>query len=78
MDDREFIEYCATHSETERALFNGPQVARLIRLSGGDEATASVWESRGSGYWRSLDLSDLCGLARLKLWTDTPESNHVD
>lgn len=68
MNDKEFISYCEIHSQTERALFNGPQVARLIRLSGGDEQMASVWESRGSDYWRSLDLSDLCGLARLKQW----------
>lgn len=67
MTDAEFIDYCETHSETERALFNGPQVARLMRLAGAAEQLASVWESRGSDYWKSLDMSDLCALARLHI-----------
>lgn len=64
MTDEEFIGYCAIHSDTERALFNGPQVARMIRLAGRDEDLARIWESRGNGYWKSLDLSDLVAEAR--------------
>lgn len=71
MTDTEFIGYCEIHSQTERALFNGPQVARLMRLAGkshdGNVDLAAIWESRGSQYWRSLDLSDLCVIARCRL-----------
>lgn len=67
MTDQEFIEYCATHSETDLALFNGLQVARLMRLAGVDHDLAAIWESRGSDYWRSCDLTDLCDQARQRL-----------
>lgn len=69
MTDEEFIGYCRIHSDTELALFNGPQVARMIRLAGEPEELATVWESRGSQYWRSLDLSDLCDKASLRAVT---------
>lgn len=62
MNDDEFISYCETHSETPLALFNGTQVARLMRLAGHEEA-ARQWDPHPD-LWRSLDLSDLCRKAR--------------
>lgn len=64
MTDEEFIGYCEIHSQTQLALFNGPQVARMIRLAGEGEDLARIWESRGSDYWKSVDLGDLCEKAR--------------
>jgi hypothetical protein len=63
MDDNQFIAYCQTHSQTERALFNGHQVARLMRLAGDPYGNADQWEAHGDN-WRSLDLSDVCRMAR--------------
>lgn len=34
MTDREFIGYCATHCKSERALFVGRDVNRMLRLAG--------------------------------------------
>lgn len=37
MDDNELIGYCDIHSETERALFHGKHVNRMLELAGRDE-----------------------------------------
>lgn len=34
MTDEEFIDYCDIHSRTERALFSGKQIHRLLTLTG--------------------------------------------
>lgn len=64
MSDEEFLAYCESHSETERALFCGSQVARLLRLAGDPGDNAEEWELHRAERWFSVDLSDLCKLAR--------------
>lgn len=64
MNDREFIQYCRTHSETERALFNGQQIKRLARLAGvSDESYAFTLSD---DEWRSIDLTAWCDKTGLK------------
>lgn len=33
MDDKEFLAYCDSHSQTELALFSGTHVARIFELA---------------------------------------------
>lgn len=44
MLDQEFLSYCLGMTYTERCGFVPEQIARLIRLSGGDEALAKKWD----------------------------------
>lgn len=45
MLDQEFLSYCLGMTHTERCGFVPEQIARLIRLSGGDEALAKRWDA---------------------------------
>lgn len=45
MSDQEFLTYCETHCETERAGFVPHQIARLFRLAG-YPAEAALWDKR--------------------------------
>lgn len=62
MGDEEFIKYCALHSLTDRALFNGKQIARLLHLAGDPYKNADRWDESPSS-WVSADLSEECRLA---------------
>lgn len=61
MNDEEFIQYCRTHSETERALFNGHQIKRLARLAGASDE--SYVFTLSDDEWRSIDLTVWCDKA---------------
>ena len=65
MDDRRFLDYCLSHSETSSALFSGTQIERILRLAGHEE-TANTWKGHGN-LWRSCDLSGLVDEARERL-----------
>lgn len=43
MNDKEFLSYVHAHSRTERALFSGEQLTRLLNLSGTETTVASGW-----------------------------------
>lgn len=47
MEDAEFINYCRSHSETERAGFVPENIERILRLAGRDNQ-ADKW--RGMGH----------------------------
>lgn len=45
MGDLEFIRYCETHSETERAGFVPEHIARILRLAGRAD-DAKSWDGK--------------------------------
>lgn len=62
MTDAELIGYCELHCKTERALFVGSHVNRMIKLAGSpDSFVASV----NPHDWYSLhdEMEELCKLA---------------
>lgn len=46
MGDDEFLSYCNGMALTPRCGFVPAQVARLVRLSGGEERIALAWDAR--------------------------------
>lgn len=66
MDDLGLINYCELHCQTERALFVGKQVNRMLALAGYPEGyVRSVPDTE----WISLhsDMAELCKLAKRRL-----------
>jgi hypothetical protein len=61
MSDEELIGYCQLHCETERALFSGAQINRMILLAG----CPSDFVTSVSEGWHSLheEMAELCELA---------------
>lgn len=45
MTDSEFLQYCLSHSQTQRAAFVSSQLARLCRLAGYEDL-AKEWDER--------------------------------
>lgn len=64
MPDRDFIDYCRTHSDTQRSLFSGGQIKRLARLAGAPGYAALF--NLDDDCWHSIDLSDWCKLANTR------------
>ena len=60
MSDQEFIGYCEMHSMTERKLFSAEQIGRLAALAGEDIP-------EGLCGWHSVDLSEWCLSARMRI-----------
>ena len=50
MNDSEFLQYCETHSHTERCGFVPSQIARLCKLIG-DEDSAKNWAALDNGVY---------------------------
>lgn len=62
MEDREFLMYCYSHSETPRALFSGKQIMRLRRMAG-----VEVPDLEPDGWWSCKSyngMHDLVNKAR--------------
>lgn len=53
----QFLGYCDIHCETERGLFNGRQIGRLLRLAGHEELGLK-WEAVPD-RWHSCDEEDI-------------------
>ena len=67
-DDRFFIGYCETHSETERALFSKAHVVRILKLAGHyDEADCVEKDIVGWYNVYSDVMHPLCTEARNRL-----------
>lgn len=66
MNDEDLIGYCEIHCTTERALFSGVQVNRMIELAGFPSTFVSGVKSSG---WFSIyqEMQELCDLARARL-----------
>jgi hypothetical protein len=66
MTDSELLNYCDLHCETERALFSGEHVNRMIALAGYPD---NFVHSINPQEWVSLhdDMKDLCSMARDRL-----------
>lgn len=62
MSDEDFLNYVEAHSDTERALFSGKQIARMLTLAG-DEGAAAEW-MECPGIWRAVDLREHVDKAR--------------
>lgn len=65
MADREFIEYCRMHSETERALFSAMHINRLFTLAGRPPPLDNE-----AGFFVSMyaeEMHPLCDLAEARL-----------
>lgn len=64
MDDQRLIGYCESHCTTERALFNGEQISRMIRLAGQPKnyAQASRFDKED---WLSVDEATMLPLVKL-------------
>ena len=66
-NDHEFLAYCDLHSTTQRALFNGAQIARLYRLAGGEFEALAAGHEANLDCWYSADLRDVVKQARQRL-----------
>ena len=60
MNDDVFIAYCAAHSCTERKLFSGAQIRRLLKLA---SSTATLDSGVKDDDWCCIDLTDVATLA---------------
>ncbi len=66
MDDRQLIGYCALHCETDRALFVGKHVNRMIELAGFPESF--VREVPENEWFQVKEpMEELCKLARERI-----------
>ncbi len=64
MPKEQFLDYCITHSETQRALFSKAQIAQVLDLAGySDKAEEMI---KYGEAWMSIDLSDLASEAMNK------------
>jgi hypothetical protein len=63
MNDRELIDYCELHCESERALFKGIHINRMLELAGHPKGFVS---SVGYDEWVSVHdpMKELCKIAR--------------
>ena len=66
MTDEQLIGYCEIHCETERALFKGTHINRMLKLAGPPKGFAS---SVPDDAWLSLhdDMKTLCEAAKVNL-----------
>lgn len=62
MTDKEFLDYCETHSQTDRRLFHYQHISRCFALAG-HERVARSWANNGEGYC-SINLQDIVAQAR--------------
>ncbi len=69
MNDQEFLSYCQGMAMTPRCGFVPQQVARLIRLAGGDETEAQVWDARPVNVYNMdrYTISSLVDQARKRI-----------
>ena len=64
MSDDEFIVYCELHAETDRALFQGKHVNRMLELAGFPNGyPKSIKEDQFVSLHEAM--TELCRLARL-------------
>lgn len=71
MNDRDFLDYCKIHNETERALFSGRDVMRLARLA------RETLELKPEGFYTMKEIvADYIREAEKKL--DSEESKPFD
>lgn len=64
-DNNHFIGYCEIHCRTERALFSGKHVNRMLELAGHPENF--VLSVSNGWYTMHGDMEELCALARARL-----------
>lgn len=65
MEDKELIGYCRIHCQTERALFSGTHINRIIALAG--YPTHFVREVPPKQFFSMHeDMKELCDLAEAK------------
>jgi len=72
MTDEQLIGYCEIHCETQRALFNGKQVKRMLALAGELNAIEGTGLQVGDDDWFSIKwgMRELCEKARKNLKRD--------
>lgn len=66
MTDDQLISYCDSHCESQRALFNKEQIARMIELAGNPEGYPTPEDIRGGvREWISVhkEMKELVNLA---------------
>lgn len=61
----QFIQYCETHSDTERALFTFEQIGLLVAIAGEDENAQRWFED--DDRFISGDAKEVCHAARSNL-----------
>jgi len=66
MNDEELIDYCDMHSESDRALFSGSQINRMLELAGHPESFA---RRVSPNAWISMhdEMKTLCFIARARI-----------
>lgn len=65
-DDASFITYCQIHCTTERALFSGAQINRMLKLAGNPPDYVR-WLPASNWYSVHEHMQLLCTLARERL-----------
>ena len=66
MTDEDFLSYIIANSDSTRELFNGLEIARMLRLAGYGGELADEWEQRPND-WREVDTAKLVARAKLRL-----------
>lgn len=66
MTDEQLIGYCDLHCESERALFSGEQINRMLALAGFPKGFAKAVPAQS---WISVhdDMKTLCEMARMRM-----------
>lgn len=68
MNDLELIGYCRIHCQTERALFNGGHIQRMIRLAGSPKGFINPDMLKADEFYTAKhEMEELCTLASLRL-----------
>lgn len=66
MTDEHFIGYCEIHCTTERALFSGAQINRMLKLAGNPPDYVR-WLPAGNWYSVHEHMQELCDIAKARL-----------
>lgn len=72
MDDDHFIGYCEIHCKTERALFSGAQINRMLDLAGNPPDFVR-WLPASNWYSVHEPMQELCDLAKARIKPPAPE-----
>lgn len=64
MDDQNLIGYCEIHCTTEKALFSGEQISRMIRLAGQPKGYVQASHFFKDG-WYTVDEATMMPLVKL-------------
>jgi hypothetical protein len=66
----QFMSYCDSHSQTERALFSKEQCIAILEIAGVDEKDVEPTRNLAIGSWRSIpreQMVDLLAMAKENL-----------